>query len=448
MSCLRVVKELDRNFAWDGAALYRERDFAPEAPIPEYLRGAAAAVVPTPDDGSDRQRWRIVRDPLGLNKLFWATRDDGSIEVSARPAELVRRGHPFNEINGFPRGCVVDLDPLAPEPVEHSLLPRTWSARSEGSEDLDATAETIRGTLERYLAALAAAYPAAPVYVCLSGGLDSSGVAALAREHFPQSVGVSFDLEREGGPSDDRSTARRLARELRLPLLEANVTEDELLAHIDTVLIEGVDWRDFNVHAGLVNAGLASAIVDATRPRPSDGVVIVLTGDLANELMVDYAPERYRGSTYYELPRLSPAALRSALVRGLDSCHREIGVFGAWGLSVVQPYAVAVDAYLAMPAPFLELPDRKERLCRAIFGSRIPEYVYTRPKARAQVGGVDLGGGVLAACIDHGIDGAWLKRRFADLHRVTELDELDGFVRAGRYRSALPAISSVGVARG
>jgi hypothetical protein len=168
---------------------------------------------------------------------------------------------------------------------------------------------------------------------------------------------------------------------------------------------------------------------------------------LANELMVDYAPERYLGSTYYELPRLPPAALRSALVRGLDSCHREIGVFGAWGLSVVQPYAVAVDAYLAMPASFLELADRKERLCRAIFGSRLPEYIYARPKARAQVGGQDMGGGVLAACVDRGIDGAWLKRRFAGLHDVADLDALDGFLRAGRYRSALPWISPAGAAR-
>jgi asparagine synthetase B (glutamine-hydrolysing) len=444
MSSLLVVHKLDRNFAWDGAALYGERDFAPGAPIPEPLRGAAAAAVPTQDDGPNQQRWRIVRDPLGLNKLFWATRDDGGVEICARPAELIRLGHPFEGINGFPRGCVVDLDLLAPEPIEHSLLPPTWSGRSEASEDLHSTAETIRATLERYLAALAAAYPAAPVFVCLSGGLDSSGVAALAREHFPESVGVSFDLEREGGPSDDRKTARRLARELRLPLLEANVTKDELLAHIDTVLIEGIDWRDFNVHAGLVNAGLASAIADATRPRSEDGPVIVLTGDLANELMVDYAPERYRGSTYYELPRLPPAALRSPLVRGLDSCHREIGVFGAWGLSVVQPYAVAVDAYLAIPASFLEVADCKERLCRASFGSRLPEYVYARPKYRAQVGGVDMAGSVLAACIDRGIDGVWLKRRFADLHAVDDLEALDGFVRAGRYRSGLPSLSPAG----
>jgi asparagine synthetase B (glutamine-hydrolysing) len=446
VTSVRVVQDLDRNFAWDGAALYRESDFAPDAPLPEPLRGAAAAAVPTPDDGSRRERWRIIRDPLGLNKLFWATRDDGGIDVAARPAGLVRIGHQFDEIDAFPRGRVVDLDPLAPESVERSLLPRTWSTRSEASEDLDSIAKTIRKTLERYLAVLAAAHPAAPVFVCLSGGLDSSGVAAMAREHFPQSVGVSFDLEGQGGPSDDRRTARRLAREYRLPLLEANVTRDELLAHIDTVLTEGVDWRDFNVHAGLVNAGLADAIADATRTRQPNGPVLVLTGDLANELMVDYAPERYRGMTYYELPRLSPAALRSALVRGLDSCHREIGVFGAWGLSVVQPYAVAVDAYLAIPASFLELGDRKERLCRAIFGGRLPGYVYTRPKARAQVGGVEMGGGVLAACIDRGVDAAWLKRRFAELHGA-DLEALDRFVRAGRYRSSLPSTSSVGAAR-
>jgi len=102
-------------------------------------------------------------------------------------------------------------------------------------------------------------------FVCLSGGLDSTGIAVLVREHFRNVVAVGFDLQRpDGRMSEDRQVAERLARDLDLPLLEADVTEDRLFDMLDTVLVEGIDWRDFNVHAGLVNAVLAQAIAGAT----------------------------------------------------------------------------------------------------------------------------------------------------------------------------------------
>jgi asparagine synthetase B (glutamine-hydrolysing) len=275
------------------------------------------------------------------------------------------------------------------------------------------------------------------VFVCLSGGLDSSGIAALAREVFPSVVAVSFDLRRPSGAlSEDRVAGARVAADLALPLLDVTVTGEDLLDHLDSVLVEGIDWRDFNVHAALVNAALAEAIAESGTKQDS---AIVLTGDLANEFLVDYEPESYRGTTYYRLPRLRPVALRASLVRGLDTCNREIGVFAAYGLRVVQPYAVAVDAYLSLPEDFLKREDRKQMLSRVIFGRLVPEHVYTRKKVRAQVGS-SSGGGVLGTCLDRGIDPAWLRRRFSQLHRVGDLTELDRFIRAGRYRSGVPSL--------
>jgi hypothetical protein len=108
-------------------------------------------------------------------------------------------------------------------------------------------------------------------------------------------------------------------------------------------------------------------------------------------------------------------------------------------VAAVQPYAATVDSYLAIPASFLAQGARKQRLCRTIFGTELPEYVYSRPKVRAQAGSPDLGGGVLAACLDRGIDADWLRRRFAALHNLTDPAVLDGFIRAGRYRTAIPS---------
>jgi asparagine synthetase B (glutamine-hydrolysing) len=308
MSSIRVLGSLDTNVAWDGSRLYRDADLRVGSRPPYELRGAAAAVLPAPE-GS----WRILRDPLGLNKLFWARAEDGGIDLAARVGTLVDGGHRFEEVRAVPRGCVLDLVEGGPPATPASIVPATWSSAGEPGLEVDKAGREIRSRLDRYLAALAAAHPAARVFVCLSGGLDSSGIAALAVEHLPTAVAVSFDLVRPGRPaSQDRLTARRLARDLDLPLLEVTVTEDQLFQRLDTVLVQGVDWRDFNVHAGLVNAALAAGIDDAVAARDRAAPVLVLTGDLANEFLVDYHAEQYKGVIYYQLPRLPAVALRPA----------------------------------------------------------------------------------------------------------------------------------------
>jgi asparagine synthetase B (glutamine-hydrolysing) len=434
MMPIRVLAKLDPSFAWDGARLYREAELAET--VPSGLRGAASFAGPTRGDGQPGG-WRIVRDPLGINKLFWARAEDGTVAVATRPRQLVDDGHPLEALRAVPRGCVSDFHASASEPLQSSLIPDSWSA-TPSRANLELVGQQIREMLDRYLDAIATTNAFSRAFVCLSGGLDSSGIALLVREHFPDAVAVSFDLDRGGARSEDRVTAARLARDFGMPLLEATVRPDVLLDHLDTVLVEGIDWRDFNVHAGLVNAVLAAAVAEAA----SDSASVVFTGDLANEFLVDYEPERYRGATYYRLPRLNPVALRRSLVRGLDSCHREVGVFGAWHLPLIQPYAIAVDAYLSLPEEFLQLPDRKERLCRAVFGDGLPAYVYSRPKTRAQVGGAEAGGGVLAVCIDHGVDAEHLRRRFAELHGVGDPGLLDRLLRAGGYRASYPSLPS------
>jgi asparagine synthetase B (glutamine-hydrolysing) len=355
--------------------------------------------------------------------------------------QLVSAGHAFGSVAAVPRGICATIDgnghihteALAPPPQPSATLA------------LPEIAGRIRRDLDAYLAAIAAAYPQRRAFVCLSGGLDSSTVAVIARQHFPNLSAVSFDLAQAGRPpSEDRTAAVNLARDLGMPLIEATVSPDELLSWLDIVLEQGIDWRDFNVHAALVNAALANAIDEECRGdlvRP-----LVITGDLANEFLVDYHVEEYRGIAYYALPRLDVGRLRAILVNGIDTCHREVGVFEAWGQTVVQPYSVAVEAYLSLPQSFLETAGRKDLLVHEIVGDALPDYIYSRPKVRAQMGGTDAGGGVLGACINNGVDAAYLRRRFCALHRTTE-EELDRFIRAGRYRVAIPAAQDMAYGR-
>jgi asparagine synthetase B (glutamine-hydrolysing) len=425
----------DSILGWGGHEAYLSEDVLAGTPPPDALHGAAAAVQ-TLANGSAR----VFRDTLGIGKLFWA-RDADRIRFAARPMQLVRAGHHFDEIMAVPRGLVAELDPQG-RLVRETTATLPGGAGETGAASLAAIGARIRRELDAYLGAIASAYPARRVFVCLSGGLDSSTIAILARNHFSDVTAVSFDLAGPSRPrSEDRVAAERLAKDLGLRMIESTVSVDRLLAWLDVVLVEGIDWRDFNVHAGLVNAALANTIAEEC--GEDSGRPLVITGDLANEFLVDYKHEEYKGAVYYALPRVGPGRLRDILIHGIETCHREVGVFEAWDLTVVQPYSVAVEAYLGLPPSFLKEDSRKDLLVREIVGGELPDYIYDRPKARAQMGGTDAGGGVLGACIDRGIDAAFLRSRFANLHDVTEDEALDRFIRAGRYRAAVPAREEV-----
>jgi len=432
MNPIRLVGELDPCFGWNGTELITSGASLRELVRKTYLRGAFASLL------IDHGTARLIRDPLGLGKLFWAIHPDGTLLFSARPWRLVDAGCAFRDLRAVPHGSVVELDLEQEEERVHSLpVPQRTPPKPGPSRSVEAIAADIRATLERYCAALAVAYPDRRVFVCVSGGLDSTGVAVLARLHFRDVVAVSFDLRRaDGSASADRRTAERVAADLGLPLLTVTVGDDEILGGLDIVLRDGIDWRDFNVHAGLVNLCLATGIAAAHPPADA----LVLTGDLPNEYLVDYHAEELRGQTYYALPRLPPAALQAALIRGLETCHRETGPFQARNLPVVQVYAPTVDHYLALSASFLADHERKERLCRLIFGDAIPDYVYFRPKTRAQIGDPDGDGGVLGLCLANGIDAGTLRRRFAELHCATD-SELTRFILGGRYPASVPQLA-------
>ena len=154
--------------------------------------------------------------------------------------------------------------------------------------------------------------------------------------------------------------------------------------------------------------------------------------EIANEFLVDYHEESYR-----------PDVLPLATARGAalvprpwsDSCNREIGIFEAYGscrptvrfLRETSAWTLTWSTRSLVALAYL-----------IIFGSLVPEYVYRRKKVRAQVGSDEVGG-VLATCLDRGIDQGWLRHRFAVLHDVEDESELDRFMRAGRYRTGIPS---------
>ncbi|HJK94112.1 MAG TPA: asparagine synthase-related protein [Polyangiaceae bacterium LLY-WYZ-15_(1-7)] len=368
----------------------------------------------------------LGRDRLGVQKLFFARTEDGGVDTDRLLQRLLAR-QPAERVFSAPSG---DLLVLEGERTEKRAAPPLAFAREGTWAD---AVPALRAAWETTLGRLAEAFAGRPVYVTLSGGLDSSTVAALAAEHFPDLRALTFRLDGpDEGPvreGDDLHAARRVAAHLGLPLREVSVDGDAVLALLGEALVHGQDWRDFNVHCALVNAALAQAL-------EGEGAA-VLTGDGANELLADYTAVELEGRTYYELPRLPRSVVRRFLVRGLDAGDREVGVFARWGTAVAQPYLLAAEAYAMLPDAFVDDREAKAELARALVRGRLPELVFTRPKVRAQCGREGEPGGTLALAARAGIDQEALLERFARLHGV-DVAWSRRFIHAGLYRR-LPA---------
>lgn len=385
----------------------------------------------------------LVRDRLGVNKLFFAIDEHGDVVSSSFWIDLVRH-HPASAIWSVPSGRILRLDP---DRRRFELTKYAALAYSEAPDTAPGAEDTtrIRRALDETFDRIRAAVAGRPLYVTVSGGLDSTTIAALARRHLGELTAVTFAIhDGDDGPShptEDLRYATRVAADLGVPLLVVNATADELVSLIDVALCYGQDWRDFNVHCALVNAALGRAIaIHAMRhgqTRP-----VLLTGDAMNELVADYSPVSYRGRDYYPLPRMPAGQLRRFLVQGLDAGDREIGVFAHYGLDAIQPYTLCADAYAALPGGCLDRVEAKQRLVRDVMGDAIPSYVYERPKVRAQIGGAGEVRGTLAALVDRGIDSSWLEQRFCELFDL-EPPQLRRAVRAGLYRfpTAYPDLS-------
>jgi asparagine synthetase B (glutamine-hydrolysing) len=389
----------------------------------------------------------LVRDLLGVHKLFFAVGRDDRVDSSTFLVDLLRAGHAFENVFSVPSGHYVRI---RPEEQRYSLV--RWNrmrfGRDVGYAERGAVLEDWAGPIRSAQAAtfamLSKALERLPVYVSLSGGLDSTTVAALARESIPGLRAVTFAVRNPemGAPGTDLYFARRVAADLGLPLDEVVLDPDEILDLLDDVLVYGQDYRDFNVHCGLVNAAIGKAI----GARHAGGIApVILTGDTMNELLADYTQIQFRGRQYYGLPRLARGQVRRFLVGGLDSGDREVGILSHFGVQTVQPHALSALQYAALPGDLVMQPGSRARLGRAVLGDRIPAYVYARPKVRAQVASEGEPRGTLAVLVDCGIDQNQLKRRFAELLGIN-VKALRGLLHAGFYRfsTKLPAFA-VGV---
>jgi len=367
--------------------------------------------------------FRAARDPLGIGKLFYTETPSGELHFSPEMVQLFSHGSPVYSI---PAGKEVLLKPGG---VRKAL--RDFSPPGEGSEpwELGKFQKQVQERLTSLFRALRQwEDQGGSVYVALSGGLDSSIIATFAARYLQKPTACTLDL----GQSEDSEKSQYIASHLGMAHLVFPTNEGAILEALEASPILCQDFRDFNVHCGALNILLAEGIQKhhQTRKGVNPDRVMVLTGDLMNEFTCDYAGEVIDGVEYYKLPRVGQKQLQQYLISGLDTSDREISVFGAYGLTCLQPFAALADLYQGVPEKILEGEDPKKYLNGSLVDPEILEFI-PKVKLRAQVGSRE-NMGILGICHYKGISNKDFKKKLLSLNPTSTV-EIPIFV--GRYET-------------
>lgn len=319
------------------------------------LRGMFAFVVAHPDG-----RVVAVRDPLGVKPLYWARVDGATLfasELVAFAPEM--RGH----VEEFPPG-------FRWTPQEGLVRFRELHVGGEPIADVESARTAVRDTLvtavrRRMMADV-------PVGVFLSGGLDSSLVAAVMASFADDVPGPvhSFAAGTEG--SSDLLAARRVAEHLGLEHHERVYDADEVVSCLPSVVASIESFEPSLVRSAVPNYLLAE--------ETARTVKVVLTGEGADELFAGYA--HYRDIT-------DGADLADELLRGVSGLHnlnlqRCDRVTMAHGLEARVPFLDRDLVNLAGRIPIeWRLPGelgQEKALLREAFTGWLPEDLLWRPK--------------------------------------------------------------------
>jgi asparagine synthase (glutamine-hydrolysing) len=346
-------------------ALYQEQ--GPE--FVDRLNGIFAFVL----HDAERGRYLVARDHLGIVPLYMGRDGEGTLHVASEMKALV----PVCESVGeFPPGHVLDSE--TGEPVRYYRRPwRRFESVTGAPAEPAALRDALEAAVRRQLMS------DVPYGVLLSGGLDSSVIAASAAKFAGRRVEDggrsaawwprlhSFAIGLEGAP--DLAAAREVAAHVGTVHHELHFTVQEGLDGLADVIHHLETYDVTTIRAGTPMYLLARRI-------RAMGVKMVLSGEGADEIFGGYL-------YFHRAP--DARGLHEETVRKLDRLHlydclRANKAMAAWGVEARVPFLDREFLDVAMgidPAAKMSGPGRMEKqLLREAFADALPESVVCRQK--------------------------------------------------------------------
>ncbi|UYM04083.1 asparagine synthase-related protein [Solicola gregarius] len=318
------------------------------------LRGMFAFVVAHADGTV-----LAARDPLGVKPLYWVR--DGSMTAFA------------SELGAF--------DPQTRPHVEEFPPGFRWSPESGLARFRDLRTDVAPvESRDDAIAAIRSSFVDSvryrmmgdvPVGVFLSGGLDSSLVAAVMARYADPSRGPIHSFAAGTKDSTDLAAARRVADHLGLEHHERVFGPDEVVAVLPDVVGCMESYEPSLVRSGVPNY-LLSELASTT-------VKVVLTGEGADELFAGY--DHLRAIDHEQLAEELIRSVEGLHNLNLQRCDR---VTMAHGLEARVPFLDRSLVYLAQRIPIeWKLPrerGQEKALLREAFAGWLPDDILWRPK--------------------------------------------------------------------
>ncbi|MBA3236029.1 MAG: asparagine synthase B [Chloroflexi bacterium] len=234
----------------------------------------------------------LARDPLGIKPLYYGLgRDSTGREVMAFASEMRPLAEWVDELHEFPPGTYYDSRVGF---VRYYEVPTAAPLDRPEAEHV----ALIRAGLERAVASHLMSD--VPVGAFLSGGLDSSVIAAIARRHITELHTFSVGL----AGSSDINAARRVAATIGSIHHEYLMTPEEVVAHLPDI-VNALESFDQDLVRSAIPTYFCSRLA-------SEFVKVILTGEGADELFAGYEYHRAVGD---------PADLHRELIRSVAGLH-------------------------------------------------------------------------------------------------------------------------------
>ncbi|MCX7044284.1 MAG: asparagine synthase-related protein [Candidatus Sumerlaeota bacterium] len=299
------------------------------------------------------EQFYLCRDHLGISPLYYGRTEDGALCFSSEVKALLELTKSVEEFPPGHRLC------------DKLVIPYFQIKARPPLED---SPDVIVKELHRRLdAAVKKAINNPTMGVWLSGGLDSSAIAALARPH------VDALHTFAGGLKDapDLEYAREVARHIDAQHHEVLLTQERLLEALPKVIFHLESFDALLVRSSIVNYLVGQ--------RAAEHVAAVFSGEGGDELFAgyDYLKALPVGRLADELVDITNRLHNTALQR-VDRCASAHGLVAHVGFLDND----VVDYALRIPVE-LKIRDGVEKwiLRRAMDGA-LPERVLNRRKAK------------------------------------------------------------------
>lgn len=357
-----------------------------EVILPLYLSGSDAEAVSTWLNRLEGMfafvlwdaangRWLVARDPIGIIPLYYGHDANGNLYVAS---ELKALAGVCRDAREFPPGCFWRSGDA--EPVKYYAP--DWREYADV-----AGVESDRGSLRHALESAVRSHMMSdvPYGVLLSGGLDSSLVAAIAKKYAARRVDEDEKTEAWWPQLHSFAIGLRESPDLK--------AAREVAAHIGTVhhelhftVQEGIDALSDVIHHletyDVTTIRASTPMYLMARRIRAMGIKMVLSGEGSDELFGGYL-------YFHKAPNAQ--ALHEETVRKLDALHlfdclRANKSMAAWGVETRVPFLDRnfIDAAMRLD-PEVKLSGKsrgriEKQFLREAFAGYLPENVLWRQK--------------------------------------------------------------------